>query len=571
MTPAVRWWALAALLLTASQLLGGEPAPDAVEVLRTALGPLHRPVADQPPAVQKAIKERIEKAARRITGLSDLFRAVMLVDWPGARMAGPGRPPPGFAPPGANESVEAANKVRQALVARLVASVRGVLAKGDPSRRQAVLVLVATVARSPDHPSSGPSTNIFANLKKDVLGLLKKEKEVSVRIAALRTLPHLGAPLTEVAPAVGEGLKGKDVGERRASAEILQSLLAISRSHEIDLIAAWTRLHEVIPLLLPLSGQGAGDSDAVVRRLCLAALASQAEMLSDFPIAIRQLSDESMLPPGAEVDRESAKKLVREFVALCQGLNQECAVAHKALKDADLAVCLTAHKAIENAATVRFRLGDRKWLQSVIEEKKDPLDVPVKAVQELVESLKHREVRVRLAALYALETLAADAAKAAGALAGALRDDNRFVRWGAARALRNMAPAGAAKGVRALAGVLTDDSADVRNTAAVALARCRAEAKSAVPALERAVAKGDAKMRVLAARALAAVGKEAKKAESALTDALKDERPDVRAEAATALGRLGKLKDSTRAALTKALEDPDFSVQRSAAEALLAE
>ena len=327
--------------------------------------------------------------------------------------------------------------------------------------------------------------------------------------------------------------------------------------------------------LLRFTGQGAKDDDPTVRRLCLAALGST---LEDFGFCCKLdlenkfLAGERLMSRDAIEKEKAFAEFLRFLKGSLQALNQELAVAREALKDDDLAVCLSAYKTIENAATVRLLLRNRALLEPVIKEKKDPFNEPIKAVPALIKSLQHKELRVRLAALYVLETLTTDAAPAASALAAVLKDDNRFVRWGAARALRNMAPAGAANDiVTALAVMLTDDSPDVRNTAAVALTRYGPAAKGAVADLSKAFENGDEKMQLLAARALAAMGKEAKPAELILVAALANKQPAIRAAAATALGRLGTLTKESRTSLTKALADKDSTVQRAAAGALLEE
>src|SRR5262249_16790972 len=187
----------------------------------------------------------------------------------------------------------------------------------------------------------------------------------------------------------------------------------------------------------------------------------------------------------------------------------------KALGDKDLAACRLADRASEKGAEARSQLAP---LTDEKQAAKDPLPAVVKAVPALIRSLDHKEIRVRLAALHALETLGKDAAPAAEALAKRLTDDNRSIRRGAARALRSMAPAGAAKSVAALAKALTDDSANVRLMAAEALRRCGRQAKGAAKALA-ALRKGDDRMRPLAARALGALEADGKSVRADLVKA----------------------------------------------------
>ena len=97
----------------------------------------------------------------------------------------------------------------------------------------------------------------------------------------------------------------------------------------------------------------------------------------------------------------------------------------------------------------------------------------------LAELIAHKDVQLRLAALYALEELEADAAPAAKALVKALDDSDPFVRWAAVRVMGKMRAHQAGMAVPGLGKALADENGDVRATAAVALERYGAEAKAA--------------------------------------------------------------------------------------------
>src|SRR5207249_4803793 len=108
--------------------------------------------------------------------------------------------------------------------------------------------------------------------------------------------------------------------------------------------------------------------------------------------------------------------------------------------------------------------------------------------------LSHASVEVKLAMLYALETLEQDAAPAAAAVAKALDDANPFVRWGAARALGRMAGfqgKDVAVAVTALGKHLGDNNTRVRTASAAALKLYGSAAKGAIQELTAAVAKGE--------------------------------------------------------------------------------
>jgi HEAT repeat protein len=197
-------------------------------------------------------------------------------------------------------------------------------------------------------------------------------------------------------------------------------------------------------------------------------------------------------------------------------------------------------------------------------------------VPPLGEKLSHQEVSVRLAVLYALETLEMDAAPAAPAVVKALADDNSFVRWGATRALGRMAPLtgkDSAAAVKALGKAVADEKENVRvrNAAAAALARFGIAAKEAVPGLSAAVSKGEPELRVNGMRALQAIGAAAQDAVPTVSAALqtKDTPLAVRLEAAKTLAKLGPAAAAGRPALLEALNDPHPEIRLAAAEALL--
>jgi HEAT repeat protein len=549
-------------------------APDPVAELREEL---RRPVPEEPRAL-RAYEARLLACAKRVVRPGDLCAALMLGEW----RAGGGGP---RVPPGRGGPPEVQLKVRKEMAGRFQEALRQLLRKGDRVRRLAALTLVGELAdaesagaaeEGPEEGGGAPGSTT-APLAPDLVGLLGSEKDAAVRVGAVKALCKLRPEPEVLTPPLRKALGAKAVSERRAAAEGLGGLLT-ARPREAH---AWAWVLQAGPRLVPLAGRGLKDEDAVVRRRCLGAIRQAARGLEQ---GIPQPSGWGRawgLPDPGEKGAEAAH---RQFAAevwdrlapLARSLNGQTPAVTRCLKDPDLSVCLAAHGALETIVTARHRLlqlaaslpRPRKGEKGAVDFK-DALDKGADAVPQLVGSLGHKEVRVRLASLYVLETLGAAAAPAADGLARALSDKDPFVRWGAARALANMAPHGAASAVPALAKVLDDDSRDVRVTAAVALRRYGGSAGPAVGALADVVRRGDAQMRVLAIRALEAVGKGARPAVPALVKALSTEETAVRAAAARALGRLGAADRSARAALLKALDDPDADVRRAAGGALL--
>jgi hypothetical protein len=264
--------------------------------------------------------------------------------------------------------------------------------------------------------------------------------------------------------------------------------------------------------------------------------------------------------------------------SLARAINVQTKGVAGRLDDMDLAVCLSAHQTLEKIAAARRHLRGatpRPAGEVPLNESEKPaeeralLDGILEVLPKLATSLSHKEVRVRLASLYVLETLDDGAAPAVESVAKVLKDENGFVRWGAARVLHNMAPAESAKAVPALAGALTDANKTVRLTAVYALERYGPQAASAVNALSKAIGDAEPRMRRGAVNALASIGARARPAASELVKALSDKSAEVRAAAAAALGRLGGLDADTVKALRAALRDSEAAVRQAASDTLL--
>jgi HEAT repeat protein len=203
-------------------------------------------------------------------------------------------------------------------------------------------------------------------------------------------------------------------------------------------------------------------------------------------------------------------------------------------------------------------------------------------VHALEKGMLDRDAEARVAAIQVLEMLRENAVPATPSLVKALRDEDLFVRWSAARALgkieasrrRAKVPrAAASKGVvDGLIRLLSDTDLDVQLAAAVALEAYGGDAGKATGALATASATGDPSFRLAAIHALGEIGEPAhtRSAAAQLAKAVGfQEDPRVRAEAARLLGRFGPAAQDSIGALRVALKDPEPSVSRAASEALL--
>jgi HEAT repeat protein len=178
---------------------------------------------------------------------------------------------------------------------------------------------------------------------------------------------------------------------------------------------------------------------------------------------------------------------------------------------------------------------------------------------------------LRRAGVEILELLGDKAVPVLPSVAEALGDQNRFVRWAAARAIGNIGPKQAPFAVPGLARLLFDLDDNVRLAASATLEAMGAEAKGAVPALVKAVVTGDAEPRVASMYVLVSIGADhCQPALGGLIESLKDEDPRVRRAAADVLGKLAPIAGPAIPALRKAMEDDDQEVRINAGEAILA-
>ncbi len=173
----------------------------------------------------------------------------------------------------------------------------------------------------------------------------------------------------------------------------------------------------------------------------------------------------------------------------------------------------------------------------------------------------------RAAAAKALGEIGAVAGEAVPALAGALKDNDKYVRAAAAEALGKFGP-GAEPAVGDLGAALGDTYFGVGINAANALAAIGPRAQKAIPALIAALNDRVPVVQIGAAIALGKMGAASHDAVPFLVNVLNDKDATVRAAAAFALGKIGAASKVATAALAQALKDEDGLVRTAAARSL---
>lgn len=195
-------------------------------------------------------------------------------------------------------------------------------------------------------------------------------------------------------------------------------------------------------------------------------------------------------------------------------------------------------------------------------------------VRAMIANLKHADYRVRLAAVDTLETFGGQAETAIPALVSALRDYNKFVRWGSARTLGRLHPRQADLVVPGLMGMLDDrEDPSVRIAAASALELYGEHARKAVPTLARVINRGDKEYIIAILHAIQGIGTDAAPTLPNVAWVLADhtQPPSVRIEAAQTLGRFGPLAKDQLPILRDVMNnEPDEDIRNAASIAVLA-
>jgi HEAT repeat protein len=456
-------------------------------------------------------------------------------------------------------------KQRDLLAERFKEDFRRIVREGPTAKLGAATTLLSTGRRR---------WNTIGRELAPELVELTKNKDAKIRQEAARCLGKVVPDPKIAVPALRAMLVSGPAPERRAAAEALNDL--VRGASEVITYTGWQQPSDVsgfvqtASAVMPVAGSVLEDTDNQVRKSAVTALISAAEIAAT-AVPGRQADNRF----GNEDDPEREFQNVRKALwPLVEELDKQITKLIPILKDKDREGVVAVDRALEAMAEARLwllqRASNGESARQPNNEKRfaNPFQSLRTAAAPLAEQLSDQDVRIRLAALYALETVETVGAPAAQAVIKSLKDADPFVRWAAVRALGKMAPE-TDKAVPALAGLLNDPNGDVQLTALAALARFGSAAKAAVPALREAIQRKDAAWRMQVINVLGSIGKDASPAIPELVKSLSAAEPEVRAAAARTLGKIDPRSAAAEEALRKALQDPDSDVRQAASEALL--
>jgi HEAT repeat protein len=502
----------------------------------------------------KFISDRYDRIvgpfAQAVHGLSQLRQAAVLQEWP-VRYEG-------------MQADQRIVRLHDNLIQRLIQETRTILKTGPEEKKLAALTMTSQTALQVG--TVGSPSGMGRTLEPDVIGLMKPEQAARVRESAARTLGEMFPDPERAAGAFGKLLDSELVGDRRAAMAGLDNLVrpqAQPRTGQDPMEINQVTIMHTGTAVLPLVDRGLADADPVVRRNACEAIRHMAQAVLVYIPRTGSYQD-------TVAEREKPRKAWIGFLPLLEVMKGRVRALSRNLNDLDVEVCLAKNAALEEVANVRLELIDVLGLGPTAPAAQDPLRDSLRAAAPAAAKLlDHADVRVRLAALYALESLATEAVPAIDGLFAASKDKNSFVRWGVARVLGKIAPAEGIKAVPALAALAEDENGDVRFSAVDSLRRYGPAAAPAVPALARMTKHTNQDLRRLAIQALRAIGPKAEPAIPELILALGDKDGEVRSAAAGTLGAVGVSTPAAVEALVKALDDSAPGVRVAASDALL--
>ena len=433
----------------------------------------------------------------------------------------------------------AINGMHDELGQRFVEESRKILKSGTQPQRLALLKMLSTSATQIQ--TAKQPKGLGRILGRDLAEVIEHDADFRIREAAARALGQVFPDPGLAVAALGILLDSKEASTRRGAAQALANMVRVASELAFD--QAWsTRVQangkdsaQAGLAALPLISRAIADADASVRREGVEGVRQVALVLVH-----SEEHRQGYNPEDTEAAiTQRAREAYAQFLPLARALGDQIPIVSQRLQDREPEVCQLANQALEALADARILWLRLSTLAAVGKEAEDPLGGVLRAAAPLLgNELTDKSVQIRLGALYALESLEALAVPAIDPVVKALKDENPFVRWAAARTLGKIAPLEPEKAVPGLAVTVNDANGDVRLSTLVALKRYGSAAKAAVPALDRAVSQGSRDLRVLTIQTLTAIGPSAKPALPTLIKALSAKEAPIREAAAEALGAI---------------------------------
>jgi HEAT repeat protein len=592
--PALRSGAFAASLGAVLLLLGlASSAPaqsqDPVERIKKALPSNIFAEAD---AIKSRQKE-LDKAIAELSTPAQLRRALELAEWTDAEYT---------SLPGGPEISAVDRAARKKIADKLKGWIADAVDHGDSTSQLAAATLVGEIG-STIRALTSDFDVIELSIYRDphgfgrslapyLVALIAKKGEPLVRQQAAWAMGKINPDPKVAVPALAALLKSNDVADRLAASDALASMVSnLSALRKAGRVQSGVDVNreDIVKLaadVVPAAATKATapEPDAEVRRNCLKAITQAAIAFDELIPDPRDVN--KLLSSGRPLS-EGEKKTVKEFEEvnrianklfprLIVSLQKQGNVLAAGLEDPEERNRVQARRALEWIARLRSALLALPDAIKAGARAPDPmLDALEPSLKVFGRRLIDPDVNVRRASLDFLEQMESAIGPALPAVQRALKDPDRFIRWAAARTLREIGQknidASAAKTVPLLANLLgPDEDPDVREAAAMTLRRYGDLSRPALPALIAAVDYGELEQRDSLIKAIQAIaGPEGREAVPALRKALASTNVAVRKAACEALGSMGKTAAPAVAELRLRLQDDDSGVRLAASDALL--
>jgi HEAT repeat protein len=555
-------FALGAIVAVWTVMLGlptSSQAQDPVEKLRQAL-------KSSPGTSKVERSKKVQAAMTELKTLSQLRRAFFLTEWS-----------PYVDPKFGDKAIRAEmggyrKKIGEDLRDSIVEA-----SKQDGSHLTAVAMLIGEIAESNSATEVREVKGTFLRGFTDVLAPMTKSNDLQVRQAALSALGKITPDPAVAIDILQNNLKSGALGPQRLAAYALVDLVKKSKYHpDGEQLPLLKNIVDTAALGLKVAGEQEPGADEATRGYCL-------EGIQEAAIAVAaKFSEMEIEFAGAE----ARKKVTKEQAAVLDAFKSANPVLAQALADTKTKVRLEAMAALDQISVARAKI-----MKSF--EGPDPLEGIIERNWQAVARLLKEEsagnareeyVRLRRGAIAFFEQIGEQAAPAEAEITDAMRDEDRFVRLTAMRAIRNLPPAKiSGKAIAALAfNLLTELDSDLNAGAADALEAIGPAGRDAVAALALVVVNAgdpgrhwDVEIREKAMKALASIGgPAAHKALPELLAALKDSDVRMRRGAAETIGQFGRPADDDLTkrlidALSQSLRDGDAEVRLNASEAIL--